>query len=278
MMRHIAFVLFSTLFIHPAWAQEGRPASHCIALAQTTPGIEYIQQAAFRDVIPDDRMVRLTFVDHAMFLIQTHGGISAVTDYNGYLGGTDFVPTIVTMNRAHSSHWTHAPDPRIPHVLKGWDEAGGPANHFTQIGDMLVRSISTDIRSAWDEGQADRDGNAIFVFEAAGMCIAHLGHLHHEPSDEQYAAIGTLDVVMAPVDGGRTLPRPIMIKVLQRMKARMIIPMHWRGRYNLDAFVRDMSQDFDVVQTELHSIDLRFKDLPRTPTVFVLEPAFLHDH
>lgn len=278
MLRLIAFAVTSVLFAQPLAAQDSRPASHCVALSQNTPGVEYIQQAAFRDVIEDDRMVRLSFIDHAMFLIQTHGGVSAVTDYNGYLGGTDFVPTIVTMNRAHSSHWTHAPDPRIEHVLKGWSETGDPANHFTQIGDMLVRSISTNIRSFYDEGQADRNGNAIFVFEAAGMCIAHLGHLHHEPSDEQYAAIGTLDVVMAPVDGGRTLPRPVMIEVLKRMKARMIIPMHWRGRYNLDAFVRDMAQDFDVVETDLHSIDLRFKDLPRSPTVFVLEPAFLQDN
>ena len=277
MMRYFVFVLISFLSLQPLAAQEDRPQSHCIALARNAPGIEYIQQASFRDPIADDRMVRLSFVDHAMFLIQTHGGISVVTDYNGFLGGMDFVPTIVTMNRAHSSHWTHAPDPRIEYVLKGWDEAGDPANHITQNGDMLVRSISTDIRSFWDEGQTDRNGNSIFVFEAAGMCIAHLGHLHHEPSDAQYAAIGTLDVVMAPVDGGQTLPRPIMIKVLKRMKARMVIPMHWRGRHNLDAFVRDLGQDFETVQTDMHSIDLRFKDLPRSPTVFVLEPAFLRD-
>lgn len=257
---------------------QDKPLSHCIALAQNTPGVEFIQQAAYSDPIPDDRVVRISYVDHSMFLLQTHGGVTAVTDYNGYLGRSEFVPTIVTMNRAHSSHWTHAPDPRIPHVLKGWNPAGGPADHNIQIGDMLVRSISTDIRSFWDEGQADRDGNAIFVFEAAGMCIGHLGHLHHAPSAEQYAAIGTLDVVMAPVDGGRTLPRPVMIKVLQRLRARFIVPMHWQGRGGLEAFLSALDTDFEIVRTDLHSFDLRFKDLPRTPTVFVLEPAFLHVH
>ncbi len=64
---------------------------------------------------------------------------------------------------------------------------------------MLVRNVSTDIRSQFG-GTEDR-GNSIFVFEVAGLCIGHLGHLHHEPNDAQYAALGRLDVVMAPVDG-----------------------------------------------------------------------------
>jgi hypothetical protein len=24
------------------------------------------------------------------------------------------------------------------------------------------------------------DGNSVFIFEVAGLCIGHLGHLHHE--------------------------------------------------------------------------------------------------
>ncbi len=36
------------------------------------------------------------------------------------------VPDVVTMNRAHSSHYTSIPDPRIQHVLRGWSEDGSP--------------------------------------------------------------------------------------------------------------------------------------------------------
>ena len=42
--------------------------------------------------------------------------------------------------------------------------------------------------------------------------LGKLGHLHHEPDDLQYAALGRLDVVMAPVDGGMTLALPVMIR------------------------------------------------------------------
>ncbi len=38
------------------------------------------------------------------------------TDYAGYAGGgTD----VVTMNRAHPTHFTDRPDPAIRHVLRG---------------------------------------------------------------------------------------------------------------------------------------------------------------
>lgn len=99
---------------------------------------------------------------------------------------------------------------------------------------MLVRNVSTDIRSVY--GGVEERGNSIFVFEVEGLCIGHLGHLHHVPSDEQFAALGRLDVVMAAVDGGTTMPLPEMIAVLKRLKSSVIIPMHWFSQFSLDRF------------------------------------------
>src|SRR5215216_16714 len=42
--------------------------------------------------------VRITFVGHATFLIESPGG----------------------MNKAHSTHFSYRPDSAIPHVLRGW--------------------------------------------------------------------------------------------------------------------------------------------------------------
>ena len=75
--------------------------------------------------------------------------------------------------------------------------------HYLDLGEILVRNVTTDIRGGFDTRRIN-DGNSIFVFEVAGLCIGHLGHLHHEPTDAQYAALGRLDVVMAAVDGGLT--------------------------------------------------------------------------
>lgn len=256
-----------------AQAQERR-ASHCIALVQDTPGMAFIQQARFGDPL-EEFTVRLSYIDHAMFLLETPGGLSAVTDYTGFLGLSDFVPDVATMNNAHSSHWTMSPDPRIANVLRGWNPDGGRAEHFLDLGEMLVRNVSTDVRSAF--GGSVEDGNSIFVFEVAGLCIGHLGHLHHEPTEAQYAAIGRLDVVMAPVDGGMTVDLATMTRLLKRLRSSIVIPMHWFGSGTLEVFLNGMSDQFAIVRNEHPWVEVSLRSLPDRPTVLVLPPLFLRD-
>jgi L-ascorbate metabolism protein UlaG (beta-lactamase superfamily) len=255
-------------------AQSRRP-SHCIAIADAAPGIAYLHRASFRDPLPD-HTVRISFIAHASFLIQTPAGVSAVTDFTGFIGNTAFLPDIVTMNHAHDTHWTASPDPAIPHALRGWgDQYGQGVSHLLELGDMAVRNVSTDIRSF--DGGVEPLGNSIFVFEVAGLCIGHLGHLHHEPSAEQYAALGRLDVVMAAVDGGTTLDLPSMIRVLKRLKSSLVIPMHWFGGFTLDAFVAGMRDEFEIVDRGESEITVSLRSLPSRPTVRVMYPRYLRD-
>ncbi len=263
-------VLLMLLSALPAAAQDRRP-SHCIALAG---GPARIVPAGFREPVAADS-VRLSYVDHAMFLIQTEGGLSVATDFTGYIGNVDFLPDVVTMNHAHETHWTAFPDPAIPHALRGWADEGA-ADHNLDLGEMLVRNVPTDIRSRFGSG-VEEDGNSIFVFEVAGLCIGHLGHLHHEPTPEQYAALGRLDVVMAPVDGGLTLDMPTMVRVLTRVRASVVIPMHWFGESNLERFLEGMSDDFAIERLDAPETTVSLRDLPARPTVRVLDPAYLQD-
>lgn len=253
----------------PALAQERIP-SHCIAVAAGEPRVVPV---ALEEGL-ETGSVLIRYIGHASFAIVTTDGTVAVTDYTGYLGAQDVVPDVVTMNNAHSTHWTAAPDPRIPHVLPGWGEGAAPAEHRLDLGSMLVRNVTTDTRGPFGEG-ARRDGNSIFIFEAGGLCIGHLGHLHQIPSDEQYAAIGRLDVVMVPVDGGYTMRLQDMAGVVQRLRSSVVIPMHWFSRSSLDAFLAEMSAEFTVVETGGAQIALSLDDLPSDPTVMVLEPAYI---
>ena len=254
-----------------AVAQDRRP-SQCIAIADAAPGLEFIQRASWSEDVPQFS-VRISYIDHSMFLVQTPGGIGVATDYTGYTGPAPYLPTVVTMNHAHSSHWTEFVDPGIPHVLPGWGEFGEGIEHYLDLGEMLVRNVSTDIRSGF--GGVEEKGNSIFVFEVEGLCIGHLGHLHHEPNDEQYAALGRLDVVMAAVDGGLTVPVPVMSRIVKRLRSSVVIPMHWFGRGTLDQFLLEMSDEFDIQRTNETSIELSLRTLPSRPTVMVLEPRFL---
>ncbi|MCA0996279.1 MBL fold metallo-hydrolase [Alloyangia pacifica] len=266
--------LLSLLTALPASAQESRRPSHCIAIADAAPGLQYLHKAAWTDPVPE-YSVRIQYLGHAAFLIQTRGGLNAVTDFTGYIGNVPMIPDVVTMNHAHSSHWTAAPDPAIPHVLEGWGEFGQGIDHYLDLGEMLVRNVSTDIRSSY--GGTEERGNSIFVFEVEGLCIGHLGHLHHEPNDEQYAALGRLDVLMVPVDGGYTMALDGMVRVVERLRSSVIIPMHWFSGTSLERFVADVSDTFPVERRDGPEIEVSLRELPAQPTVIVLQPQWLRE-
>ena len=263
--------MYLGILLHAApLAAQDRIPSNCIALAE---GPAQVWQADFAEQVGPDS-VQIRYVNHSMFLIQAEGGVSAVTDYAGFLGSADFAPSVVTMNNGHSTHWTASPDPAISLVLQGWAEAGVAAEHYIDLGAMLVRNVTTDTRgpSGWRE-----DGNSIFVFEAAGLCIAHLGHLHHEPTPAQYARLGRVDVVMIAVDGGLTLDTPTALRVMEEIRARVVLPMHWFGTDTLGRFLEGMSADFAIDLRGTEALTLSLGTLPDEPTVIVLAPEFLSD-
>src|SRR6056297_187171 len=131
MIRLLIALALAALMAVPAAAQDRRP-SHCIALVDRAPGIQYLHRASFGQTL-EEFTARINYVAHATFLIETPGGLTVATDYTGFLGPTLLVPDVVTMNRAHSSHWTPNPDPAIPHVLPGWTPTGDPANHHLDL-------------------------------------------------------------------------------------------------------------------------------------------------
>lgn len=226
--------------------------------------------AAFDLAALQDGEVRLTFVGHASFLIESPLGVSVVTDYSSATR-SPVVPDIVTMNRAHISHYTLDPDPGIGHVLHGWGEDGLPANRELTVDDVWIRNVTTNVRGGFGtSGALQRDQNSIFVFEVSGLCIAHLGHLHHTLTTAHLNALGRIDVVLAPVDGGYTLNIDDMIEVLQQINAPLVIPMHFFGASTLQRFVTRLDEHFEVETSAVPVITLSRATLPRKPTLLVL--------
>ena len=216
--------------------------------------------------------VAITYGGHSTYYIDTPAGVRIATDYNGAYR-TGRLPDIVTMNRAHSTHYSLFPDPRISHVLHGWGDDGQPAHISLRIGDVFIRNVTTDIRRYFgDDSNAEmiRDGNSIFIFEVAGLCIGHLGHLHHKLDESHFAAIGRLDIVMVPIDGTYTMSLDGVSDITKRLRASVVLPMH-RFATPLDEFMRRIGQQFEVdVRTE-RSLKISRDTLPGTPTVIILD-------
>jgi L-ascorbate metabolism protein UlaG (beta-lactamase superfamily) len=261
-------LLIAPLLITPAAAQ-GPSRSECLAMSNAAPRATPV---AFRQAAAAADEVAITYAGHSTYFIDTPGGVRIATDYSGaYQIGR--LPDVVTMNRAHSTHYTLFPDPRIPHVLHGWGDDGQPAHIDERIGDVYIRNVTTDIRRYWGEdagGEMIRDGNSIFIFEVAGLCIGHLGHLHVPLDDSHLAAIGRIDILMVPIDGTYTMSLDGISEITRRLRASVVLPMH-RFATPLEEFMRRIGQQFAIdVRTE-RTLKISRELLPGTPTVIILD-------
>ena len=275
-MRFVLAAAFLGLTLMPAAALEADETvpSRCIAIADALPFATYASFATPTQSFVDGP-VTITYAGHSTYVIETPGGVRIATDFSGHYG-TEPLPRVVTMNKAHRTHYTDAPDPRIEYVLRGWSPEGGPARHAVVIDDVYIRNVPTDIRS-WGWGDAgggpgggmEPDGNSIFIFEVAGLCIGHLGHLHHQLEDAHYGAIGRLDIVMVPVDGGMTMSVEAMSEIATRLFSSIILPMH-RHATPIAAFTGRMGETFDVRFSDARSFSVSLRDLPRRPTILIL--------
>ena len=225
--------------------------------------------AAFQLASLASDQVRITYAGHSTFMVESPAGVKIATDYNDYVKPRG-LPTVVTMNHAHSTHYTDHPDPGIQHVLRGWGSSPDrPARHDLQVKDVRVRNVPTNIRS-WG-GETERHGNSIFIFEIANMCIAHLGHLHHTLNQQQLNEIGRVDVVLVPVDGGATLDLEGMADVLKSLKAPLLIPMHYFSTYSLRRFLDLLGEkSIDVEMSDVPSTVVSKTSLPAKPKLLVL--------
>jgi len=266
-MLAATLALLATLVV-PAVAQDAL-RSECLAMANAPPRVV---PAAFREAAAATSEVEITYAGHSTYYIDTPGGVRIATDYSGaYRIGR--LPDVATMNRAHSTHYSLFPDSRIPHVLHGWGDNGQPAHIAERIGDVFIRNVTTDTRRYFGDdtsGEMIKDGNSIFIFEVAGLCIGHLGHLHHKLDDSQFAAIGRLDVVMVPIDGTYTMSLDGISDITRRLRASVVLPMH-RFMTPLDEFMRRIGQQFEIDRRGERTLKISRESLPGTPTVIILE-------
>jgi L-ascorbate metabolism protein UlaG (beta-lactamase superfamily) len=226
--------------------------------AVSRPSIELV--VALPKELPAAGSVELSFLGHASFLLRSNAGVTAITDYNDYIR-MPVVADIITMNNAHSTHFSHAPDPAIRYVLRGWGEGKDFPEHNLTVKDMRVRNVLTNVRN-WDTGGTRYGGNSVFIFEVAGLCIAHLGHLHHTLTEEHLKQIGPIDVALFPVDGAYTMIQERAVEVLDQLKPRIAIPMHYFNFGTLERFLDMVRNRYPVRRFEVPTVLLSRVTLP----------------
>jgi L-ascorbate metabolism protein UlaG (beta-lactamase superfamily) len=215
--------------------------------------------------------VQIRYIGHSTFEIETPKGVRIATDYNDGVRPL-LTPRVATMNGAHSSHYSLAPDPGIEHVLPGWNPDGGPIDHDLIVEDVRIRNIQTNTRG-WN-GETRRLGNSIFVFEVADLCIAHLGHLHHRLTQNDLTRLGQIDIVLAAIDNSSTLRLESLMDVLDDISPAMVIPMHFHFHGALEAFIARASADgYAVEMASNPDLIISREKLPPSKTAYIMMPS-----
>jgi len=255
----IRIALLVLALLVPRWAEAG-----CAPIA--------LRQSPIWRASASDNAVAITFLGHASFEIVSPAGVRVITDYNGF-NVADRLPDLITMNHAHSTHYTLTPDPRIRHVLRGWQENGVIPRHDLTVQDLRVSNLPTNIRQ-WGGFGTEAYGNSIFVFESAGLCIAHLGHLHHLLEPKDIDALGRIDIVMVPVDGAWTMSQQDAASVIEQLQPRVVLPMHYFTRDVLERFVDLVRGRYTIELRDSPAMEISRMTLPDRPTVIALPGGY----
>lgn len=211
---------------------------------------------------------RVTYVGHSSFMIESPGGVSVFTDLNS-LHKPPFLPDIVTLNNANSDDIAGYMEGRIPHVLRGWDPGGGTAQHDIRLKDMHVFNLPTNVIRM--QGQ-EVNGNSIFVIEAGGLCIAHLGSIQHILDEDASRALTGVDVLIVPIDGDVNLSHAEVMMIIKEAAPKLVIPMHLQLPGPAKAFRTLAERFYPVRDHKGPPLVLRRDALPKSTQVLFMEP------
>ncbi|HXP98847.1 MAG TPA: MBL fold metallo-hydrolase [Solirubrobacteraceae bacterium] len=92
------------------------------------------------------------------------------------------------------------------------------------IGEILAVASEHD-----EQAGTQRGPNTIFVFTLDGLRVAHFGDFgQSELREEQATAIGEVDLLVLPVGGGPTIGASGASTIVQRLRPKWVVPMHYR--------------------------------------------------
>jgi L-ascorbate metabolism protein UlaG (beta-lactamase superfamily) len=92
------------------------------------------------------------------------------------------------------------------------------------LGEVLAIASEHD-----EQAGTARGPNTIFVFELADTRVCHFGDFGQSAlRPEQAEAIGAVDLLILPVGGGPTIGADGAVEIVQRLRPRWVVPMHYR--------------------------------------------------
>lgn len=204
---------------------------------------------------------------HSEFLIETESGFRILTDpYDAHVGyPMKNVPCdAVTVSHGHGDHCFV-------------EKAQGSVVVADQKGITHLSSNVTvmGIPCFHDECEGQKRGNnLIFVIEADGLRIAHLGDLGAW-DDALLASLGHIDILLVPVGGYYTIDASSAAALCKQLRPRITIPMHYKTEVNADWPIAPVHDFLSLLHAasapQMPLLRVTQQDLSEHPSVIVLQ-------
>uniref|UniRef100_A0A7C5V1E6 MBL fold metallo-hydrolase n=1 Tax=Caldicellulosiruptor owensensis TaxID=55205 RepID=A0A7C5V1E6_9FIRM len=207
--------------------------------------------------------MKITYLAHASFLIETESGVKILTDpYDNSVGYTVFELSADVVLTSHK-HFDHA----YTKSLKGDYVLVDKEGEFNVKG-VKIKGIKTFHDK--EKGQK-RGENIVFVIEDK-FSVAHLGDLGHELAETELEKMGQVDILLIPVGGVYTIDAKEALNVAKAVNPKIIIPMHYKTeklKFDLGK-VEEFTKHFEDVEV-LQTSEIEINSLPEKQKVLVLE-------
>lgn len=256
-MRKTPAVFFAALSAILSVVNGANSACRDPDVARGFPGVAHAAEAD----------ATIQYFGHNFFQITTRKGTKIVTDplAPGMYPTPDLAPHVVTVGREHPNHNYVELARGNPMILRGLARYGAEWNRVnTTVRDVFIYNIPI-----YQNGVQGALKGAAFVFDLGTLCITHLGDLSHPLTPEQVKLLGRVDVALIPIGGTFTMPPQTAREVLQQIKPKLAIPMHYRDSlFILQSFVEDLP----TRRPDSDALVVSKATLPAKTEIIVLRP------
>ncbi|EQB63951.1 MAG: beta-lactamase fold-like protein Zn-dependent hydrolase [candidate division Zixibacteria bacterium RBG-1] len=212
--------------------------------------------------------VTIKWLGHAHFLISNNKVKIALDPFDSSVGYPmpDVSADILLMSHGHLDHNNASAVKGNPVQITGYGKKSAKGIDFTG-----VKTYHDD-----QQGKSGRGENTVFVWEMEGIRFAHCGDLGHLLTEQNLKEIGAVDVVMIPVGGFYTIDSKVATQNIEKLKPKVVIPMHYKQPFMGDDFPIDKVDVFlqgkkNVQKVGKNTLTLNKEKLPEETTIFVLE-------
>ena len=212
----------------------------------------------------------ITYLGHSSFKIKTKTAVVVTDPFPSEMLGFKFPKTeadIVTISHQHEDH----------NCLKLIE---GDPFVISEPGEYEVKGVSFFGYSSFHDQHSgsERGENNIYVIEAEGLRICHLGDLGSAIPPKTLEEISDIDVLMIPVGGEVTINSKEAVDLISQIEPYIVLPMHYRAEginektfgvlATLDTFLKEMGAENSE---RLDKISLTKDKLPVETKVVLLE-------